>query len=320
MRRCRRAGDFSVNVPLTGYLAAEGFEADLRHELGSVVLQEHGRLFLAAGEALPAAWAANIWHNVQQRQIASIGEAATHLRSLQRNWVSYAPEFHRRAQLIQARLPHVSGKPLVFGAPLPAQPLGTFSLLAADQLIFSAGCSSPVAHGIYEFQEDRIGPPSRAYLKLWEALTRFGELPQPGQSALDLGASPGGWTWVMASCGVKVTAIDKAPLADSVLAMPGVHWQQGSAFAVDPGGQSPVDWLLSDVICYPARLLGLVRRCIDAGLAPRMICTLKFQGETDHATASDFAAIPGSRLLHLSHNKHELTWLWARGDVAPTPG
>ena len=29
----------------------------------------------------------------------------------------------------------------------------------------------------------------------------------------------------------------------------------------------------------------------------------------DAWTARQFAAIPGSRLLHLSHNKHELTWI-----------
>jgi 23S rRNA (cytidine2498-2'-O)-methyltransferase len=39
------------------------------------------------------------------------------------------------------------------------------------------------------------------------------------------------------------------------------------------------------------------------------VCTLKFQGETDHDSAAAFAAIPGARLLHLHHNKHELTFL-----------
>jgi 23S rRNA (cytidine2498-2'-O)-methyltransferase len=63
------------------------------------------------------------------------------------------------------------------------------------------------------------------------------------------------------------------------------------------------------VICYPRRLLALVERWLDSGLARNFVCTLKFQGATDHATARRFAAIPGSRLLHLHHNKHELTWV-----------
>ena len=39
---------------------------------------------------------------------------------------------------------------------------------------------------------------------------------------------------------------------------------------------------------------------------------MKFQGETDHAAAEAFAAIPGAALMHLWHNKHELTFAWAR--------
>ena len=41
----------------------------------------------------------------------------------------------------------------------------------------------------------------------------------------------------------------------------------------------------------------------------RFVCTIKFQGETDHKTVDAFAKIPGSRLLHLHHNRHELTWI-----------
>ena len=39
---------------------------------------------------------------------------------------------------------------------------------------------------------------------------------------------------------------------------------------------------------------------------------MKYQDTTDHDAADAFAAIPGARLLHLSHNKHELTFLWLR--------
>ena len=43
--------------------------------------------------------------------------------------------------------------------------------------------------------------------------------------------------------------------------------------------------------------------------AKRFVCTLKFQGETDHATVDAFAAIPGGSLVHLAHNAHELTFV-----------
>ena len=157
------------------------------------------------------------------------------------------------------------------------------------------------------FVEDRAGPPSRAYLKLWEALTRWGQWPQPGERCLDLGAAPGGWTWVLARLGATVEAVDRAPLDPAIAAMPNVTQRLASAFALTP---EPVDWLCSDVIAYPDRLLALVRTWIEAGAARRIVCTIKFQGATDHDAADAFTAIPGAQLRHLFHNKHELTFLW----------
>ncbi|WP_370155127.1 SAM-dependent methyltransferase [Ferrovibrio sp.] len=307
-------------MTLTGYLAADGFDAQLRHELAGHVVAEHGRLLLADA-VIDAAWAANTWFDVQEIAIESIGDAAAKLKAIQRNWAAYAPLHHRRAKLIAEKLPHVSAKPPVFAAPVPAAPLGSFTLLAPDRMLHAAHCASPMPHGEWRFVEDREGPPSRAYLKFQEALTRHalehgggvpGGLPQPGQTCLDLGASPGGWTWVLAKLGATVTAVDKAPLAPAVAAIPGVTWQQGSAFALDPAAFGAVDWLCSDVICYPARLLALVQRWLATGQVRNAVCTLKFQGETDHETARAFAAIPGSRLRHMHNNKHELSWLWRR--------
>ena len=114
---------------------------------------------------------------------------------------------------------------------------------------------------------------------------------------------------MLASLGATVRAVDKAPLAPRIAAMPGVRPVIESAFALAP---EPVDWLVCDVIAYPARLFDLMERWIAAETAARIICTIKFQGTTDHAAADRFAALPHGRLVHLFHNKHELTFLWAR--------
>jgi 23S rRNA (cytidine2498-2'-O)-methyltransferase len=285
---------------IAAYLAPEGFVEPLREELGAVVA-EYGRLLVAEGPARDVAWAQNVWRNPREIAIASIGDGVKALRALQRNWACLPHLHHRRASLIQDGLPKVSGKPLAFGAVPPAAPMGSWMLLAPDRLLASPDCSSAFAHGECRFVEDRSGPPSRAYLKLWEALTLAGEMPQPGQRCVDLGASPGGWSWVLAKRGAAV-------LAPDIAAMPGVAWRQASAFGLTPAEIGPVDWLFSDVICYPARLFELVRRWRESGLARRIVCTLKFQSATDHETARRFAAIPGSRLRHLFHNKHELCW------------
>nr|WP_294503504.1 SAM-dependent methyltransferase [uncultured Rhodopila sp.] len=297
------------------YLAAEGFEAALAEELSRhkiVITLWHGRLALSSDPPIPAAWALDIWTDPRELEAPSVKSAADALRAIQRNWSAYAVEHHRRMALIAERLPPVKARPLVFPEPAPSSHLGAWTLLAADRLVVSAAKSSPFVNGECRFEEDHIGPPSRAYLKLWEALTRFGRWPAAGETCLDLGASPGGWTWVLAKLEASVTAVDKAPLAAAVAAMPGVTERLDSAFGMAP---EPVDWLCSDVIAYPDRLLELVRRWIEGGAARHIVCTIKFQGPTDHAAAEAFAAIPGGRVVHLFHNKHELTFLWAAADL-----
>jgi 23S rRNA (cytidine2498-2'-O)-methyltransferase len=58
-----------------------------------------------------------------------------------------------------------------------------------------------------------------------------------------------------------VVAVDKAPLDPKVAAMPGVSWRGESAFALERHQASaPVDWLFSDIVCYPTRCCGWSRR------------------------------------------------------------
>jgi 23S rRNA (cytidine2498-2'-O)-methyltransferase len=292
----------------TAYLAAEEFVDELADELGAVD-RRHGRLMIASGPARPAAWAANVWLDPQEIAIASISDGAARLRAIQRNWAVYAPYLHRRATLIQEQLPTVSSKPLVFGAPQPEAPLGSWTLLDAQTMLVSPHCTSAFPNGEVHFVEDRSGPPSRAYLKLWEALTLIGRRPGPGERCLDLGSSPGGWSWALQRTGAQVVSVDKTPLAPEIAGLPRIEQRLESAFALDPRAVGLVDWLFSDVVCYPARLFGLVERWLAAGACRNFVCTVKFQGETDHATARRFAAIPGSQLHHLHHNKHELTWI-----------
>jgi 23S rRNA (cytidine2498-2'-O)-methyltransferase len=293
---------------ITGYLAAEGFEAQLADELGEDAVA-HGRLFLAPGPPRPAAWALNVWHDAQRIEIASIADGAKALRAIQRNWALYSFTRHRRAKLIQERLPVVTAKPLAFPADPPKAPLGSWTLLDDETILAAPRCSSPFPNGEVRFVEDKEGPPNRAYLKLWEALTLAGSRPRPGELCLDLGASPGGWTWVLAGLGARVIAVDKAPLDPDVASMSGIEQRRESAFALMPADAGPVDWLFSDIVCYPARLLQLVTHWLESGRVRNFVCTIKFQSDTDHETARRFAALPGSRLMHLHHNKHELTWL-----------
>ena len=290
----------------SAYLAPEGLEATLEAALDrrDVGVTWHGRLALSAEPPLDCAWAQDTWTAPAVHETPSIKAAADALRAQQRNWSAYAAGHHRRMALIQARLPPVKAPPLDFPAPAPTAHLGAWTLLEPEVLLASPGKTSPFPNGECRFTEDRTGPPSRAYLKLWEALTRLGARPGHGDDCLDLGASPGGWTWVLARLGAHVAAGAKAPLDPTVASLPGVTSLLESAFALPP---RPVDWLVCDVIAYPVRTLALLERWLP--FARHVVCTVKFQGETDHDTADRIAALPGLRLVHLFHNKHELTAL-----------
>lgn len=333
----------------TAYLAAPGFVDEVIDEVGEVVAI-YDRLIIAAGSPRPSAWAQNIWLDPVRLSITSIRDAGRQLRAIQRDWALYSHDFHRRAALIAADLPKLKVGPVVFGDPRPERRLGSWTLLDANTLLASPNCTSSFPNGEVQFVENKEAPPNRAYLKLWELLTITGNLPRPGDRCIDLGASPGGWTWVLASLGAHVLAVDKAPLAPSIAAMPNVTFETGSAFGIDPArfggvvdgrGRAPVDrsgthegrsleasagseppppatphparldWMFCDVACYPERLLTLVDRWIQASAVRNMVCTIKCQGATDHAMIRRFAEIPGARVMHLWHNKHELTWVWA---------
>ena len=297
----------------TVYLAAEGYEAQLAEELRRSrlpLLWRRGGLFGTASRAVPLSWAQNIWFNPVFIQIASIGDAATKLRSLQRNWACAPCGFFRRAALIQAKLPAIGRKPVVFGSLPPELPMGGWMLWDENTLLASTDTASLFPGGQILFAENTQDPPSRAYLKLWEIFTLTGRWPARGEVCLDLGSAPGGWTWVLASLGAKVFSIDKAELAPKVAAMPGVnHCAESSAFGLEPQTAGEVDWLFCDVACYPSRLWVMIERWLKKGACRNFVCTLKFQGGTDFETAERFTAVPGSQLIHLSYNKHELTWL-----------
>jgi 23S rRNA (cytidine2498-2'-O)-methyltransferase len=296
------------------YLAPEGLEDTLGRSLaraGVGVDSWHGRLALSPDPPVASCWALDVWTDPREIDAPSVKAAADALRAIQRNWSLYAAGHHRRSALIAARLPPVRARLLVPPEPAPASHLGAWTLLSPHALLASPTKTSPFVNGECRFEEDHIGPPSRAYLKLWEACTRLGEWPVAGQSCIELGASPGGWTWAIARQGAAVLAIDRAPLDPRVAAMPGVAFRAGDAFTLAP---EPADWLFSDIIAYPARLLDLVRRWIASGTTRRILCTVKFQGATDHDAADAFAAIPGGMLMHLFHNKHELTFFWSRPD------
>ncbi|HAT9161153.1 TPA: SAM-dependent methyltransferase, partial [Legionella pneumophila subsp. pneumophila] len=186
-----------------------------------------------------------------------------------------------------------------------------FSLLDRNTLLFSAKRLKKWPDGQCYFIEDKANPPNRAYLKLWEALFLLNKYPRPGETVLDLGASPGGWTYVMQSVGTQVTSVDKAELDTKIMALPRVSFLKQSAFALDPEQLTEsYDWVLSDVACYPDRAYTLIKKWIASKKARQLIFTIKLQGQTDLNTIKRFQSIPNSKVINLFYNKHEVTFFY----------
>ena len=288
-------------------LAFMHFEAELEKELiteGRQPIWKHGRLMLHTAGPAPL-WAATVWLEPELVTISSIGEAIKKLSASGPFWGQVDGACHRRAALIAEGLRPL--KRLRFlQAPRTA---GGWMMLDEHTLLVSKRCSHPQPNGSCEFEEDKNSPPSRAYLKLWELITIHGIRPTAGERVFDLGACPGGWTWVLAGLGCPVVAVDKAPLDPAIAAMPGVEVLQESAFGLVPKNFGKIDWLYSDIICYPEKLLQLVRRWQSEGNVANFVCTVKLQGDAVEATLASFRAIPNSRLIHLYANKHEVTWV-----------
>lgn len=316
------------------WLAIDGFQNNLYHELSinpqttepSVLL--YNDIIYREGPPPHAFWHRCRLDRPFIAEFESIREASQILRSIQRNWALYPFESYRRATLIQDRLPKITGKPRSFPFIVPQNPMGIWTLLDKNHLFASAETSSPFPLGEARFEEDRINPPSRAYLKMYEALAwvswlrgkqegntlspdeiRAKYLPGSESRCVDAGACPGGWTWALTSLGAQVTAIDRSELDPRLMADPRVTFVNHDAFTLTPQELGRQDWVFSDVICYPPRLYEWILKWLESGLCENFICTIKMQGAADHETTRAFAAIPGSTIVHLTANKNELTWI-----------
>lgn len=293
------------------YLAPHTHEADLKAELdlkGVKILDTRGRIFRCEGSRSDVIWAQCSFLNIQEIPITSINDGAKKLKALSRNWALFTTGHHRRAQLIQDALPHYSTKPIEFLQTRPSVPMGGWTLWEPDLILASATTTSLYPIGEMTFQEDQVNPPSRAYLKLWEFFTCHSPRnPRSDENLIDMGACPGGWTWVLQSFGSEVIAVDKAPLEKRIAELPRVKCLQESAFGLNPSELGQIDWFFSDIICYPSKLLELVRRWDKVGVK-NFVCTIKYQAETDFETTDLFLKEFGGKIIHQHHNKHEVTW------------
>lgn len=184
-----------------------------------------------------------------------------------------------------------------------------------------ASDGSPWPMGIPRLRMPKEAP-SRSTLKLAEA---FGSLLTPdeqkttlraGLSAVDLGAAPGGWSWQLASRGLRVTAIDNGPLAPSALATGLIEHLRADGFTWKP--KKAVEWLVCDMVEQPSRIAPLIAEWLATGRCRRSLFNLKLPMKRRYEEVERCRGLIDARLAaakikyvlrikHLYHDREEVT-------------
>jgi 23S rRNA (cytidine2498-2'-O)-methyltransferase len=167
---------------------------------------------------------------------------------------------------------------------------------------------SAFPEGWVPIAEDKSAP-SRAFTKLVEAEQRMGKAIRKGQSCVDLGACPGGWSYVVLARGARVVAVDRSELRTDLMTHPKLHFHCGDAFKFRHDVR--VDWLLCDVIAAPQRSIDLLVAWLQEERMVNFIVSIKFMGVEDYPLIDQLKARAAPlcselSLIRLSANKNEI--------------
>ncbi len=210
---------------------------------------------------------------------------------------------------IRGRMSRVA-KLAVQGRPALGASRGLFVYLPTFDRAFVG--REAIAGGQRRMADDSQAP-SRSYLKVEEAYAILGREPGPGETVVDLGAAPGGWSYSAARRGAAVVAIDNGPLKGGAVHA-GIAHRAEDAFKFAPG--KPVDWLFCDMVEDPDRVLALLDRWFKDGWCRRFVVNLKF-GRHDPLRILEQAEVlrvhcSMLRARHLFHDREELTLVGER--------
>ena len=189
--------------------------------------------------------------------------------------------------------------------------------------------SSPWPMGIVRLRMPSAAP-SRSTLKLAEAILEFLDETErakrlvPGMTAVDLGASPGGWTFQLVQRGLMVIAVDNGNIDAALLETGQVKPRRDDGFHFRPA--DPVDWMVCDMVESPSRIAELAARWIAQGWANATIFNLKLPmkkrwEEVLRCRALIDEALGGAgyflRMKQLYHDREEITVYLARQKRQP---
>jgi 23S rRNA (cytidine2498-2'-O)-methyltransferase len=153
--------------------------------------------------------------------------------------------------------------------------------------------------------------PSRAAMKLDEALEWVGVAPGKGDVCVDLGSAPGGWTRRLVERGARVWSVDTGLLAPDLASHPRVRHFHQSAFAFAP--EEPCDWLFCDMAWRPVEVAQLLAKWARNRWATQVVANLKLPMKDKLPTlvraraALEAGGWSDVRLRQLYHDRDEVT-------------
>jgi 23S rRNA (cytidine2498-2'-O)-methyltransferase len=154
--------------------------------------------------------------------------------------------------------------------------------------------------------------PSRAAMKLEEALDGMPFEPGRGDVCVDLGAAPGGLTQRLVSRGAKVIAVDPARLMPELASNPRVRHVQESAFSFAP--DEPADWLFCDMAWRPLEVAQLLAKWGRRGWASHLVANIKLPMKDKNPillrvrhTLTEDGGWKGLTVRQLYHDRDEVT-------------
>ncbi|HWA27871.1 MAG TPA: SAM-dependent methyltransferase [Lacunisphaera sp.] len=313
------AGGVAVSEKGPGWvLAAEGDTANLafpaltllaarefKGESVNTLAQQLAEFFLESlrGERIDAAWPCLF---LTVPEVVGLGRRAS---GVEKAFVELLrKKLARIAKLAAPELPRG-----------PAKVRGLFVFFADFGRVFAA--REAVAGGQRRMADDDAAP-SRSYLKVEEAYLILGREPQPGETVVDLGAAPGGWSYSAAKRGANVIAVDNGPMKGGALGHPLIAHRLEDAFKFRPGEGEVFDWLFCDLVEEPHHVLqNIVTPWLAGGWCRRFVINLKF-GHVDslallrelRSASSPFVRhAVNVRIRHLYHDREEFTVVGERG-------
>ncbi len=168
------------------------------------------------------------------------------------------------------------------------------------------------------------GAPCRSYLKIEEAFDVMGCSPGRGEKVVDLGASPGGWSYAFSKRGCDVLAVDRGPMKIEDRHSSGGrvrHMRVDGIGFRPPPGWDRTDWLACDMLVAPGVTFGLLRRWIGEGALHRFVVNVKLPQEQPDPVLEPLEtylrSVPGLRfrIRQLYHDRREVTLMGELGRV-----